>query len=352
MLKVGVIGCGAIMQKAHLPALAITEGIKAEWLVDLNDQAVAREAQRFGIPHTTQDYKQVTGVDAVIIATPPGLHLSMCSHFLQQGVHVLCEKPLTIRADETRELVKLAKEKSLVFSVGLHRRYHATHDFIRQVIESGWLGKLERIDGEEGGAFDWECQSTGNMAIGTGGGGVLIDTGSHTLDCIMYWLRWPETMLQEYRDNSPEGLIETDSEMTFTLPCNGAEVPVRVELSRTRTLRNTLQVFFEHGMIEAAATRPSNVWFQDKRLARDSEEPTPIRLALGNAADIALGDYYNIQMEDFAGAICEGREPKNSALAVAPLVQLIEDCYANRQPLDEPWVTFQTDTPLLEGLVL
>ena len=349
MIRMALIGCGAVVQQSHLPAISNINDVEATWIVDVQKDQAKAMAARYNINNVTADYTDDIDVDAVLISTPQYLHVPMCEHFLDRGIHVLCEKPLAITMEDATRLVGMAKEKNLVLAAGVFRRYYPVSGFCRLVIDKEWLGKVQRIDIEEGFPYEWDLKSRFMMKRDEAGGGVLIDTGSHTLDCLLYWFGFPEINLSKYCDNSENG-VESDCEIRFSLLWKGSEVPVRVELSRTRTLRNSYQLIMSNGLLEVPANVPDKVWVVDHRLA-DKCAPQPrlmINLSGSNCiTNSAKPSYFEAQLMDFCKSIKERYEPINSGLTVLPLVQLIERCYRSRQAIEEPWVIFQTENKIL-----
>ena len=349
MIRIGVIGCGAAAERLHLPAIARLPEAEATWIVDVQLDRAKVVAKQYGITNVTDDYTQVADVDAVLVATPPYLHAPMSEFFLARGVHVLCEKPFTTTAADAQRLVAMAREKNLVLAVGVFRRYYPVSAFFRRVIEIDWLGPVERIDAEEGSQYDWGPQSTFRVEHDKAGGGVLIDTGSHTIDRILWWFGSPKANLVSYCDNSYGG-PETDCEVRFSIQWQNRRIPIRVELSKARTLRNTFQIFTSFGMIEAPANVPDKAWFNDRRLSSPAHTSWLIHLDIGSQADGSgrgILSCFQDQIRDFCAAIRTGKEPLNAAQSVIPLVRLIESCYSNRQAMPEPWVEFGMDHVLL-----
>src|SRR5262249_23772537 len=110
-LRFGVIGCGAIVTLHQLPALRRCSQLDLVGVVDRDCEWAGRVARRFGIPPAPGDAAALVGaVDAVLIATPNTTHAAIACDLLEQGVHVLCEKPLaTSRADVDRMLDAAAR---------------------------------------------------------------------------------------------------------------------------------------------------------------------------------------------------------------------------------------------------
>lgn len=349
MIRIGVIGCGAATERLHLPAIAQVPEAEAFWIVDVQPDRIQTIAQKYLIPNVTDDHRQVADVDAVLIATPPYLHAPMSEFFLERGVHILCEKPFTTRAADAERLVALAEEKKLILTVGVYRRYYPVSKLLRRAIESDWMGSVERIDAEEGSVYDWGPHSTFRTDSEKAGGGVLIDTGSHTIDRILWWFGSPRANLESYCDNSRGG-PETDCEVHLSIQWKSRQIPIRVELSKARTLRNTFQVFTSFGMLEIPANVPDKAWFSDRRLSSPTYADPPILLDLGNqASGSGRGalPYFQNQIRDFCAAIRTGEGPLNAAQSVLSLMRLIESCYLKRQAMPEPWVDISMGRALL-----
>ena len=352
MIRIGVIGSGAAAERLHLPAIASLPETEATWIVDVQPQRSKMLSEQYGIQNVTDDYTRVSDVDAVIIATPHRLHVPMTELFLKRGVHVLCEKPLALRTKDADRIVELAQERSLVLAVGVFRRYYAVSSFFRSVIEKDWLGPVERIDAEEGlpwSPYVWDFHSRFMMERDRAGGGVLIDTGSHTLDRILWWFGGPEVTLESYLDNSYGG-VETDCEIRFSIPWRDRQIPARVELSRTRTLRNTFQVYSSFGVIESPANVPDKAWLTDRRLSchLDASQPIPLDLSAQPEAKGGVRQSpFERQLGDFCRAIVTDEEPLNAGATVVPVVRLIESCYAGCQRMPEPWVDLGLDRTFL-----
>jgi predicted dehydrogenase len=261
----------------------------------------------------------------------------MCEHFLTQGVHVLVEKPMAIRSADAERLIALAVERHAVFAVGVFRRYYPISTFLRDALREGrmaGLGALRRIDAEEGAIYDWHLQSRFLLSRELAGGGVLIDTGSHLLDRLLWWLPEFDARIRTYRDDSAHG-VEADCELLFELVRGDQIIECTVRMSRIRELLNTIRMTFEHGYIEIGANDPDGLtlyihgWPSAQRVrSADQAAHTPI-------------DFFIRQMQDFAQAIASGLKPANDAASNVRVVRLIEEAYARREPLAHDWEVFR-----------
>lgn len=84
-------------------------------------------------------------VDAVVIAAPAELHYQLAKEALMAGKDVFCEKPLSLQTEEARELVELAEEKKRILMVGHLLEYHSAILKLKELIDSGELGKVNYI---------------------------------------------------------------------------------------------------------------------------------------------------------------------------------------------------------------
>ena len=148
LVRVGVIGAGWWGTFAHSPAVKSHPGAELV-AVQSRERALAEKIARdFGAKHactTVEEILALPELEAVIIASTPNVHYAQARAALESGRHVLIEKPMTISADEARELVELAARNhlQLVISCPWHFTRHGMA--ARQLIQSGALGEIKMI---------------------------------------------------------------------------------------------------------------------------------------------------------------------------------------------------------------
>ena len=84
--------------------------------------------------------------DAVLIAVPHPSHFQYFKTAAEKGKHVLCEKPASITAKEAEEMESLAEEKHITYGLIFQHRFFARNQYIKDLLETGRLGKIERAD--------------------------------------------------------------------------------------------------------------------------------------------------------------------------------------------------------------
>lgn len=121
-VRVGVVGCGCF-GSLHAEKYAHTAGAELVAVADIDRSAAHRAADKFGAEAYYAAEDMIGRVDAVSIVTPASCHYEIAALFLREGVHVLVEKPVTIRVSHVDELISLADEKRLVLQVGHQERF-------------------------------------------------------------------------------------------------------------------------------------------------------------------------------------------------------------------------------------
>ena len=326
-MNIVIVGCGAVTEISHLPALARL-GITPGALVDRDAERASVLADAFGVPVAATALDQVAGpIDGAVVATPPATHRQITIELLRLGAHVLVEKPLALTAAEGTEMVHAAAEAGATLSVGLMRRQLAGARWVRAAIASGALGTIESFRFEEGGRYNWPIATDSSFRAASAGGGVLIDTGAHTLDLLQWWLG--ACSVVEYRDDAFCG-VEADCRIVLELASGGRGT---VELSRTRALPNAAWISGSHGSLEVSLvenqiiTEPSSI---AKQLHGD--------LRAGRLPRQSVEDLFVGQFEAWLRTLHGEDSEAVPAAEALQTVQLISDCYGKRRPLEMSWM--------------
>lgn len=248
---------------------------------------------------------------------------------MSRGIHVFVEKPLATTADQCRTMVSVARNRGVVLAVGLVRRFFPAPRWAKHVIEGGLLGEITSFDVREGFVYNWPVRSDFMFRRETAGGGVLLDTGCHTLDLLLWWLAGTEVAAVEYRDDGFGG-VEADCEIRMSMTSGVDGV---VELSRTRWLRNSAVITGTRGQIE--------VGLRENRVS--ARPASLVRWRVGgwrgrNLPDPPFLEPFAQQMEDWSAAIVSGDRPFVPPEDAARSLELIERCYRERRQLSLPWV--------------
>jgi predicted dehydrogenase len=326
-LRVAIVGCGAVAELVHLPAIASLSGIALEVLVDKNPARASRLAQQSGARATSDDYRAIIGgADAAIVAVPHHLHAPVAIDLLRGGVHVLVEKPMALSIGECDAMIRAARDSATVLAVGLQRRFHDSLRFAKQAIDAGLLGVLTGVEVREGSAYNWKVET--DAMLRPPAGGVLADIGVHVLDLLAWWFGDCEVV--SYRDDAMGG-VEADCEIRVRL---SGDVEAAIELSRTRNMPNTCVLTGTRGTLEVGTKTDSSVRLT---IAAQDVTLTGKPLETGSTPPATLADLFRREFEDFVDAIENGHDPVVTGREGRKSVGLMEACYARREMLEYPW---------------
>jgi predicted dehydrogenase len=265
--------------------------------------------------------------DGAIVALPHTLHERACSELLRAGKSVLVEKPMATTAAEAGRMIAVADSTGSLLAVGLMRRYQWAHRLAHELIAGGALGAIHSFDFREGSPYNWPVASDFFFRRESAGGGVLMDTGAHTIDSLLWWLGPAKTL--DYRDDASGG-VEADCMLELQMASGARGV---VELSRTRSLRNTAIIEAENGRIEVAMG--GNAFSVRMNQSRFTVK--------GNAAfesatrDQQYLDLIVEQLSDWTEAVRSRGRPAVGGRDALASIELIEQCYANKRPWLLPW---------------
>jgi predicted dehydrogenase len=129
------------------------------------------------------------GVDGVVIATPSALHAEQSIRALERGAAVFCQKPLGRTADEVRRVVDAARAADRLLAVDLSYRFTEGMRRIRDVVDSGELGRVYAVDLVFHNAYGPDKPWFYDPALS--GGGCVMDLGVHLVDLALWTLGFP-----------------------------------------------------------------------------------------------------------------------------------------------------------------
>ena len=188
-LRVGVVGCGSIGGRR---ARSVRESDSAHLVMvaDTIESKARKLAQETGCAPTTDWHHLVArdGIDAVIVSTVNKWLTPISVAALQNGKHVLCEKPPGRNWRETRRMVDAARASGRVLKVGFNHRHHPAISKAHELCIQGTVGPIMFIRAVygHGGRPGYEKEWRGNAELA--GGGELLDQGVHIVDLCRWFM--------------------------------------------------------------------------------------------------------------------------------------------------------------------
>ncbi|MEF3302594.1 Gfo/Idh/MocA family protein [Paenibacillus sp. GYB003] len=189
-IRIGMIGTGN-MAHTHAQRLRQVGDAAVVALADPSEASREKLRQRFGLADVAEygDYTEMLRnetVDAVIICSPHTLHFSQARDALSAGKHVLLEKPMTCTSSEAEQLIAHAKRAGKLLQVSYQRHCVPQFMYIRSAIAGGAIGRLTSVNATL--YQDWKDAQAGTWRQDPklSGGGMLMDSGSHIIDVLLW----------------------------------------------------------------------------------------------------------------------------------------------------------------------
>jgi predicted dehydrogenase len=202
--RIGVLGAGWFASRRHIPEIVQHPDLQLAALCR-RDEAQLKSIRDQLAPETPlfTDWREMldkANLDILLIATPHALHYEQAKAALERGLHLLVEKPMTVRSEEARDLCRMADTQGALLGVALNPPYWAHCHRIREWITGGDIGKLEAVSIFWTGNAEYVFGSAPRPADLPGvvsptmyradpqlcGGGYFIDGGSHLISEILF----------------------------------------------------------------------------------------------------------------------------------------------------------------------
>ena len=246
-LRVGLIGIGG-MGGCHYGNYKDVKGATLVAVCDVRADMAKEKTEGTGLPIYT-DYKEMIekeSLDMVDICTPSYMHKEMAIYCLSKGLHVLCEKPMTLNKEDAEEVVKAANATDKFFMAAHVVRFMAPYAYLREVIKSGELGRLLRLDMKRISSIPiWSWEDW--MRDEKRSGGVATDLSIHDIDFVQSVLGLPDT-IQAYRYNMKDNNDTVVTNMTYgdtLVSCEGTWYNTGIPFHATYL------AVFENGYVES-----------------------------------------------------------------------------------------------------
>lgn len=211
MITAAYIGFGVSVREYHLPYVEGRDDIRVKYVFRREEdipQFAEYEPFYPEITFTT-DLDRVLGdpeVDLVVVNAPDRFHVPYAKQILNAGKHALVEKPFAPTAAEAREVFALAKEKGLVCMPNQNRRFDADFLAVREVLASGKLGDLVRLESH----YDYYRPNGWYDHLGT-----LYNLAVHTIDQVISLLGMPDSTHFDVRSIHHPGVGDDYYDLEF-----------------------------------------------------------------------------------------------------------------------------------------
>ncbi|MBD3627949.1 Gfo/Idh/MocA family oxidoreductase [Cyclobacterium sp.] len=256
MIRIGIIGLGK-MGISHCAILGAHPDVNLVAVCDSSSFVIDAFKKHTRFQCFTDYRKMITemGLHAIVIASPTKFHTEMVHFALDNSLHVFCEKPFVLKAEDAEILAEKAEKKKLVNQVGYHNRFLGTFNEVKILLQMNALGELYHFNGESYGPVVLREKGNTWRSQKGQGGGCLYDYASHTIDLIHFLLDKPKdvsgTQLKHIFSNDVEDAVYS----SITLQ-NGLSGQLSVNWSDEthRKMNTQITILGKKGKIIADAT--------------------------------------------------------------------------------------------------
>lgn len=292
MLRFGILSTAKIGRELVVPAIQDAENAVVTAIAS-RDLARARAmTDRFSVPHAFGDYDAMLAsdqIDAVYIPLPTAQHVEWSLRAARAGKHVLCEKPIALKADEIDALIEARDSEKVLISEAYMVTYSPVWRKVRDLLAEGAIGRLRHVQG----AFTYFNRDPGNMRnIPSLGGGGLPDIGVYPTITTRFVTGAEPKRVQATTERDPE--FGTDIYSSVRADFGGFELSFYIS---TQLAARQIMVFHgETGTIEVKSP------FNADRYGREEVELTNQNHAESQLFRFQDARQYRRQVEAFARA--------------------------------------------------
>jgi len=307
---IGIIGTG-FARKVQIPAFLACENAFIASVASGNPDNARAVADEFQIGHTSTDWRETVlhpEVDLVCITTPPDLHREMTLFGIEQGKHILCEKPMAMDVVQAREMTDAAKGKPMLALIDHELRFQPGRQIAYKMLRDGAIGKVRhakaifQAPGRGNPRIPWNWWSDANA-----GGGSLGAIGSHIIDSVHWFLDtkfssvYCQLQTQIKERTAPDGNVRnvsSDDEANMLLRLSDGELTkgatglVSISMIEYPKYQNSLEFYGTDGAMRIASR---GELFLAKATDNDwNEFPVDLAQPVGDGADTGFARAFGV----------------------------------------------------------
>jgi len=310
-LKFGLVGAGGIAQ-AYAQAFNESTCCDLIAVADVRPEAAVALAEIVG-GKAYGDYKELADLqlDALIVATPPATHPEIACFFMDLGIPVLCEKPLTTNVADAERMVAAAEKNKVLFTMASKFRYCEDVIKAKGILASGMLGDVLQFENAFTAKVD--MSKRWNSQAELSGGGVLIDNGTHSVDIIRYFLGGIDSVLVVDAGGT-QGLSVDENVKMFAKTKGNVTASVDLTWGINKEMPNFISIYGSNGTLHIG-------WRESKYKVNSSPDWT----VFGKGYDKVAS--FKGKVENFANALRGKEELFIKPADALASVQVIEAAY-------------------------
>lgn len=322
MTSVAIVGLG----KMGVSHLAIANGIEGMSVAAVCDSStlLGEMVEKYCRLPFEPDYDKLIampGLDAVVIATPSRLHERMIRAALERGLHVFCEKPLTLSGAVSQSVAEEAARLGRVAQVGYHNRFVATFREAKRLLALGAIGRVTHVQAEAYGPVVLKPTAATWRSKSTEGGGCLFDYAAHPINLMNWYFGRPHRCagailanpLSAEVDDAVYATLHFPEGVTGQVSVNWSDESVRKMTTRISVWGEKGKLFVDRQELQlfcgTGATPPEG--YDSGWTVKYTTDLTP------PVSYYLRGEEYSAQLECFAASVASGNPDCENSFASA-----------------------------------
>src|ERR1700742_4476765 len=325
-VRIGILGASRFAPMTLIKPAQGTAEVDVAAIADRDVSCARAFAAKHGIARVHESHDALIAnpdLDAVYIVLPNSLHGKWTRAALAAGKHVLCEKPFTANAAEAHEIAELAAKSDRVVMEGIQYRYHPLTLRVEQIIASGELGKLERVDVAL--CVLLPKRSNANVYDYSLAGGALMDAGSYAVDMVRtFGGSTPEVVSAQAKLSDAQVDRAMTAELRFTSWLTGR---IRCALWSSDLFRASAKLIGDRGELRVLSPAAPQLF---RRLSVRSADSKRVERFPGRSS-------FDYQLDAFTAAVLRGEPVKTTPQDAIENMTVVDGIYraaglALRQP--------------------
>jgi xylose dehydrogenase (NAD/NADP) len=294
-LRLGILGAARIALGGIIPAAAMTDAVEVAAVATRGGEKSRTVREAAPEARLFEDYASLLeeeSIEAVYIPLPNSMHVEWTLRSLAAGKHVLCEKPFSLDAGGAERAVEAARGAGLALMEGFMFRLHPQTRRLRELLSEGAVGEVRQAVAQFGHRLDDPEDVRG---VGSLGGGSLGDVGCYCVSALRLVFGAEPRRASAFARFDEEG---ADRELAGVLEFDAGFGVVSSSISSAR--RERLEVAGTEGTVYLDAPFRADKAGGRMEVTSGGETSTET---------FESADPYRAELEEFAAAIREGRDP-------------------------------------------
>ncbi len=334
--RLAIVGAGLITRNTHVPNALSIPGIRVIAIVDPVVERARALVEDYGLDaRAITDSRDLIGMcDGAVIATPNHTHRDVAVPLLATGISTLIEKPIATTVAEAHEILAAASQGKSKVALGHYQRFLDGPRLLSRLLRDRYFGRVHRFYHQFGTAGGWPAMSAYTLRRSSIGGGVLVVTGTHFLDRLLWMWGMPDSVsLTDDAAEGPESHCE--AQVAWNRPESGMLSGV-MRYSKCVPLPAGLVLETDAGVVMLRDG------FNDRITVFDSGKHG-IRSEIIGSSDACFPEGFDPSQRmlwDFVDACRNDRDPEVDGAQALLLMELLQRFYEHRSALPSRWESF------------